>query len=118
MTMDLLLISASVALMVLTVILVTLFMMLTRSLANLAELLRGLQREMTPVLSDLRIISRNTAVASESLKNGLQGASRMSEALGNIGSDLEEGRKAVKGTMNTLGALAGPWLGFLKLFKN
>lgn len=109
MTLDIFLISASVALLVLSGTLIALFITLRQTMAEL--------RELTPVIADIRTISLNAAMASESLCLGFQQISRVSEALGNIGDDLEEGRRAVKGTVETVNQLVSPLLGLLKWFQ-
>jgi hypothetical protein len=106
MSPDILLISTSVTLLVLALILVSMFMTLNRSLATLAELLRGMQREVSPMIGDIRTISLNVAAASGSLRTGMEQVQRMTGALGNIGDDLEAGRKAVKGGVEMFTA---PW---------
>ena len=118
--MDLLLISASVALMTLSAVLVASFMLFNKNLAVMLESMRRLQGDLLPLAGDIRIISSNMASASESLKNGMEQMNHLTGAVGHIGDDLEEGRRAVKGgveILGALGALAAPWLGKLKFFR-
>jgi hypothetical protein len=117
MALDILLISASIALAVLTGILVAMFFKLSRGLAEMGEMLRGMQRELTPLVQDLRTISVNAAAASDSLRTGMQRVGRMTQALGNVGDDLEEGRQMVMGGVELLGLLTAPWLTKLKVFR-
>jgi hypothetical protein len=107
-------ISISVTLLVLCAILVAQLAAIGRSLAALAELLRDLRRETTPMIADLRTISRHAVYLSESLRTGVDGVGRMGKAVGNIGDDLEEGRRSVKGGLKLLGTLFGPWLAKFK----
>ena len=116
MNLDFFLITASVTLMLLSAVLITMFAMLIKSLSGLGSLLRGLQGELSPLASDLRSISVNLVAASEGLNLGIQRASRMTEAMGKIGDDLEAGRSAVKGSLEGIAQLAGPWMALLKLF--
>lgn len=113
MTQDLLLITASLSLVVLTAILVAMFVRISRALTALAEVLQGLQRELAPMVSDLRTISLNMAAASESLNDGMDQVGGFTRALGGIGNDLEQGRRTVKGVMDLVG---GSLLSKLGLF--
>jgi hypothetical protein len=98
---------------VISVSLIVLLVILFKGL----EKLEAFESEWLPLLSDLRMISLNTAAASESLCNGMQKFGRMTDALGNIGDDLEEGRQAVKGSLQSVSQLVSPWMSLLKLFS-
>lgn len=120
MTSDLLILSASFALAATSTVLILAFVMLNKSLVAMLEILRRLQGDLQPVVGNLSTISVNLAAASDGLKGSMQQLGRLSEAVGNIGDDLEQGRRAVKGGAEILGALAGlasPWLSKLKLFR-
>ena len=117
MIQDIFLVSTSITLIVLSVILIVLFAMLNKILMAFAQDLQSLQKDLSPLISDARAISLNLAVSSEILRNGTEQVSRVTAALGNIGDDLEDGRRAVKGTVEALGALTSPWLAILKLFR-
>lgn len=110
MVLELFMISISVTLLVLSAILVALFTNIGKSLAAIAEMLREIRQNILPVMDDVRIIRRQAVALSESLRSGMDGVSRMGEAIGNIGDDLEGGRKAVKGGVRLLERLIGPWL--------
>ena len=117
---DLLALITSLALIILSVVLISTYVQLNRSMTALADLMKRLQSDVSPIMGDLATISGNMAAASEDLRSGMQQFSRMSDAVGNIGGDIEEGRRAVKGTMEMVGALAGlvaPWLSKLKMFR-
>jgi hypothetical protein len=89
MTQEILLIFALFSFAVLACALVGMLLVLNRTLASLGESLRRLQGDLTPMLGDLRVISRNLAGASEAVRLGAQ----------------------------NLGALASPWMGLLKLLR-
>lgn len=110
MALELFMISISITLLVLSAILVALFTNIGKSLAALVELLRELRQNINPVLDDVRIIRRQAVALSESLRSGMDGVSRMGQAIGNIGDDIEDGRKVVKGGMRLLERFIGPWL--------
>jgi hypothetical protein len=90
-------ISVSVTLLVLSVLLLCMFAMLNKSLMALTKLLKDLHVELSPAIRDLRTLSLNVAEVSENVRTGVQRFSRMSEAIGNIGDDLELGRRSVRG---------------------
>lgn len=113
MTQDLLLVSASVCLIALTTLLLVLFVRLSKGLTAMGVALRGLEQELTPLLRDLRAISLNVVVASESMNKGLDGLHRLGGALGNIGDDLEAGRRLVK---TSVLLAAGFWQSKWKFF--
>ncbi len=115
--MEFFLTAVSITLIVLTVLLIVVFFMLYKSIAACASAWSGLRSDLSPLLGDLKEIGQNVAAASESLKHGLERANHMTEALGRIGDDLEEGRRAVKEGIERVGQVAAPWLGFLKLFQ-
>ena len=111
MPLDIFLIASSIALIVLAVCLVVGLFMLNRSLLAMGANLAELRRELVPMLGDLRTISLNVAIASESLSTGMERVNRMADAIGNLGDDLETGRRAVKGGLDLLGAFSGgSWL--------
>jgi hypothetical protein len=114
MLLDLLYLSASVAFVVFSITLITVFVMLTRILTSLNCLLKGLRLDVAPMASDLRVVTQNLASASGSLRTGLQRVEHMTVALENFGDDLALGRNAVKGTWQIL---VSPWLAKLKNIK-
>lgn len=115
MALDIFLISSSVTLIVLAVCLVVALFMLNRSLLSIGANMADLRQELVPMLADLRTISLNVAIASESLSTGMERVNRMADAIGNIGDDLETGRRAVKGGLDLLGAFSGgTWLSRIK----
>jgi len=115
MTTELLLIY--IVLVVLLGALVALLVLVQRSLSDLGTMLRELQRDLTPVAYELRKISENMASATESLKTGLEKTNRMTDALGNIGDDLETGRRVIKGGVSVLSEIAKPWLAKLGVMR-
>ena len=113
MTQDILLISASITLLVLTGILIALFISLNRSLAKLGAVLH----ELSPMIADVKCISNNMAVASDSLRVSMHRISRFTETIGELGEDIEDGRQADKGGMDLLGKVAGPLFSKLNGFR-
>jgi hypothetical protein len=89
--------AVSITLLVVSALLICMFIMLTRSLVALSKLLKDLQVELSPALRDLRTLTLNVAEVSDNVRTGVQRFSRMSEAVGNIGDDLELGRRSVRG---------------------
>src|ERR1039458_10161079 len=110
MSLELFMVAISVTLLVLSAILVALFTAIARSLVGLVELLREMRRELVPLMDDVRIIRHQAVALSGSLQNSMDGIGRVSDAIGNIGDDLEDGRRAVRGGMRLLERLVGPWL--------
>jgi hypothetical protein len=104
MPLDLLLISASLALLALTYVSVALYIRLGQSL----DVLDLVAVELAPVIGDLRVAGHNLAAASEALRSGVQSVKRLTEVLGHAGDDLELGRLAVRGGAKFLASLAGP----------
>jgi uncharacterized protein YoxC len=102
---NLFLISTSITLLVLSVLLICMFAMLNRSLTVLTKLLKELHVEFSPAIRDLRTLTLNVAEVSDNVRTGVQRFSRMSEAVGNIGADLEEGRRTVKGGIRMVNGL-------------
>lgn len=100
----------AVVLIVLLAMLISLFALLYRSLVAVAAQLTELRRDLMPLLSDVRYISENLTEASVSLRQGMQRTAQMTEALGNIGHDLEFGRRTVMGGVGLFGDLLKPWL--------
>lgn len=109
MMQDIFLICASVTLVVVSSTMIFLVVSLNKGLAAL--------RDLSPVISDIRVISLNMAIASEGLAAGMQQVNRVTEVLGDIGDDIEQGRRVVKGTVETVSQLVSPWLTLLKLFQ-
>jgi hypothetical protein len=116
MTLDILLVAALIAHILMTLVILAMFFMLSKTLTTLGDLLRGLQIEMTPLISDLRAIGANVAEASDGIRAGMQRVNRLTEALGSIGDDLEGGRLAVKTGVEKLSQWAAPWQSLLKMF--
>jgi hypothetical protein len=117
MTSDLLVIWTSIALAILAGALIWALVMLNRSMKSLVIILGRFQEGMSPIVGDLAVISVNMAAASEGLRTSIHQVGRMTEAVGNIGGDLEQGRRAVRGGVELIGslaALAGPWLSKLR----
>jgi hypothetical protein len=113
MTSDLLVIWTSIVLTVLAGTLIWALVMLNRSMQSLVGILGRFQDGLSPIVGDLAVISVNMAAASDGLRTSVQQVGRMTEAVGNIGGDLEQGRRAVKGGVELVGslaALAAPWL--------
>ena len=115
MPLELYMISTSIALIAVSIILITIFSAINRSLAELNGMLREIKISVSPMASDIRTISRNAAAASESLRTGMEKINRMTDAVGAIGDDLEEGRRSVRGGMRVFGALVAPWLAKFKV---
>lgn len=110
MALELFLISISITLLVLSAILVALLTTINRSLGGLFQLLGEFRRDLAPVLEDVRVIRNQAVVLSESLRGGLDGVVRMSAALGEVGDDLQEGRRVVRGGFKLLERWVGPWV--------
>lgn len=90
--------------------LIVLCVQLNRSLAVLGTLLTELRRDLAPMLVDVRSITENLTEASGALRDGIQQATQITDAIGNIGADLETGRRTVIGGLGLLGGLLKPWL--------
>jgi hypothetical protein len=114
MPLDVLLISASLALMVLTCILIALFIRLNKSLVVLSLVVA----EMAPMIGDMRVIGANLAVASDGLRSGVQDVKRLTQALGHVGDDIESGHQVVSGGAKIVSALWGPLQSFFKRSGN
>ena len=97
--MDLFIITTSVTLVLLSASIVMMFVTLNRSVVALTESLKRLQSEVSPMVSEVR--------------EGLQRFNQVTQVVRALASDLEAGRKAVKGGLELLTA---PWLGKLKIF--
>jgi|ERR1700722_8801041 uncharacterized protein YoxC len=97
--------AVSITLLILSALMICMFAMLTRSLSALSKLLKELQVELSPVLRDLRTLSLNVAEVSDNVRTGVQRISRMTEAVGNIGDDLELGRRSVRGGIHLVNNL-------------
>jgi uncharacterized protein YoxC len=102
---NLFLISTSITLLVLSVLLLCMFAMLNKSLMALTKLLKELHVEFSPAIRDLRTLTLNVTEVSDNVRVGVQRFSRMSEAVGNIGDDLELGRRSVKGGIRLANSL-------------
>jgi len=97
--------AVSITLLVASALMLCMFFLLTRSLVALTKLLKDLQLELGPVIRDLRTLTLNVAEVSDNVRNGVQRFSRMSEAVGNIGDDLELGRRSVRGGIRLVNSL-------------
>jgi hypothetical protein len=102
---NLFLTAVSITLFVLSALLICVFAMLNRSLMALTKLLKELHVEFSPAIRDLRTLTLNVAEVSDNVRTGVQRFSRMSEAVGNIGDDLELGRRSVKGGLRLVNSL-------------
>jgi hypothetical protein len=102
---NLFLISTSITLLVVSVLLMCMFFMLNRSLLALTKLLKELHGEFSPAIRDLRTLTMNVTEVSDNVRIGVQRFSRMSEAVGNIGDDLELGRRSVRGGIHLVNNL-------------
>ncbi|HXC62794.1 MAG TPA: DUF948 domain-containing protein [bacterium] len=107
---DLFAISVSITLIVLCVVLIGLFILVIKTMEVQAASMRELRRELLPSLGEIRLISHNLAVASEGLRTGIERVSSLTNALGDIGDDLNLGHRGVKGGLKFVGGLLGPWL--------
>lgn|ERR1700677_1027638 len=97
--------AVSITLLVVSALMICMFAMLTKSLAAMSKLLKELQLELSPAIRDLRTLTLNVAEVSDNVRTGVQRFSRMSEAVGNIGDDLELGRRSVKGGIRLVNSL-------------
>ena len=107
---DLFAIAISITLIVLSVVLIGLCILVIKAIEAQAAGMRELRRELLPSLGEIRLISHNLAVASEGLRTGIERMGSLTNALGDIGDDLNLGHRGVKGGIKILGGLLGPWL--------
>jgi hypothetical protein len=110
---DLLTVTICATLIVLSAVLIGLFTILVKGLQAQAEALRELRRDLLPALSEVRQTSQNLLAASEGLRQGMARIQHLTDALGDIGDDLELGHRSVKSGFKWMGRLLGPWLGKL-----
>jgi hypothetical protein len=110
---DLLTVTVCATLIVLCAVLIGLFTILVKGLQAQAEALRELRRDVLPALGEMRQTSQNLLAASEGLRQGMARVQHLTNALGDIGDDLELGHRGVKSGLKLVGGLLGPWLGKL-----
>jgi hypothetical protein len=110
---DLLTLTLCATLIVVSAVLIGLFTILVKGLQTQAEALRELRRDVLPALGEIRQTSQNLLAASEGLRQGMARVQHLTDALGNIGDDLELGHRGVKSGIKWAGRLMGPWLGKL-----
>ena len=110
---DLFTVTVCATLIVLSAVLIGLFSILVKGLRAQAEAMRELRRDLLPALSEIRQTSQNLLAASEGLRQGVAKVKHLTDALGDIGEDLELGHRGVKSGIKWAGRLIGPWLGKL-----
>ncbi|HTB33614.1 MAG TPA: DUF948 domain-containing protein [bacterium] len=110
---DLLTLIICATLIILSAVLLGLFTILVKGLQAQAEALRELRRDMLPALGEIRQTSQNLLAASEGLRQGMARIQHLTDALGDIGDDLELGHRGVKSGIKWASRLIGPWLGKL-----
>ena len=113
-SMEALMVAISLTTLVLLFFLVALFYMLHKALASVAEGMQRSNQALLPLLGEVRLLTMNLTHASESLKGGMDSFGRFSGALGEIGDDLDAGRRTVKLGVGLLKHFAEPLLGKFK----
>ena len=118
MSTDILTVTLCVALIALVAVLVPLLFLLKSCLGAIDHLVRTMNRELMPVVGDIRAISSNLVQASDRVRSGAERATRLGEAVGGLGDDLERVRSSVKDTVGEAARVASFWISKINALRS